>query len=561
MVEVIRSRKGRSLSVLGDPSLLTMDRLELFKDHFDSDPRIASVSLIAGPRPGAWSRGAAPAGSLVIVAKDLQELVGQVSGQDLSSWLELCLKASARGLWHDWWVTSDADVAGAPLLVALSDLDSAEARDLSGTYAHVFAVEPRMDRLTVTIDASWLGPHETGAQVLTTAAIESIARNPDVAGIRLVGIEELPVYAAHLLAHANVELASPESDPSISDIVWYPNQVDGRGTMASARRLGRRVIVTYLDFIAYDIPRYHATTQAWQVYRALQRRIALSVDGVSTISGDVAARLMEEVPRLDPARVQPIILGLDHVTAQEVPASPPAQVRELAEAVGSKRFILVLGNDFGHKNRDFAIRVWQQVLQAGQQCDLVLAGLHVRGSSSKDAEDALTALHVDLRGRVHTVGHVDSASRMWLLSQAAVVLYPTSAEGFGLVPYEAAALGTPSTFTDFGPLREVSGVQGLPKGWSLNAYAADVVSMLTDPNAAEARIGTLMQAISRHSWDTFATELVDFFKRIAAMPISPAGLIGGDSAADAAALSSILSSRSYRLATRMQGAAGRLRRR
>ena len=223
--------------------------------------------------------------------------------------------------------------------------------------------------------------------------------------------------------------------------------------------------------------------------------------------------------------------------------------------------MLVLGNDFAHKNRDFAIKAWQQVLQAGQQCDLVLAGLHVRSSSSKGAEDDLKALHVDLRGRMHSVGHVDSASRAWLLSHAAVVLYPTSAEGFGLVPYEAAALGTPSTFTDFGPLREVSGVAGLPSGWSLEAYTADLVSLLSDPAAAQARVSALRQAIARHTWAGFAEELVAFCRRIAAMPVAPAGLIGGDSAADAAVLSSILSSRSYRLATRMQGVAGRLRRR
>ena len=414
--------------------------------------------------------------------------------------------------------------------------------------------------MTITVDVTWLGPHETGAQVLTTAAVDALARRSDVTAIRLVGLEALPAYAKHLLQHSSVQLVSVEEAPR-SDVVWYPNQIDGRGTIGDARQLGNRVIATYLDLIAYDIPRYHASQQAWESYRALQRRVALSVDGITTISGDVATRLMDEVPRLEPDRVHPIRLGLDHVTGGMTPDAAPEQVRELAAAVGGKRFVLVLGNDFAHKNRDFAIKAWQQVLQAGQQCDLVLAGLHVRSSSSKSAEDDLKALHVDLRGRMHSVGHVDSASRAWLLSHAAVVLYPTSAEGFGLVPYEAAALGTPSTFTDFGPLREVSGVAGLPSGWSLEAYAADLVSLLSDPAAAQARVSALRQAIARHTWAGFAEELVAFCRRIAAMPVAPAGLIGGDSAADAAVLSSILSSRSYRLATRMQGVAGRLRRR
>ena len=82
------------------------------------------------------------------------------------------------------------------------------------------------------------------------------------------------------------------------------------------------------------------------------------------------------------------------------------------------------------------------VTSAGQPCDLVLAGLHVKGSSSKKAEEELGSRHLDLRGRIHAVGHVTSASRAWLLANAEVVLYPSSAQGVGCVSYEAAALGT-----------------------------------------------------------------------------------------------------------------------
>ena len=560
MAEQIRSRKGRTLTVLGDPALLTMDRIEQFRMRIDTDPRIASLSLVAGPGRGGWLRSAAPAGVVVAVADDVQDLVGAVTVDDAATWPAWFRAASERGLWHDWLTTSDADVVRADALVSASEVDAIEESDLSGSHARLNELPIRTGQLSITVDVTWLGPHETGAQVLTTAAVDALARRTDVTAIRLVGLEALPAYAEHLLLHSTVQLVSVENAPK-SDVVWYPNQIDGRGTIGDARQLGNRIIATYLDLIAYDIPRYHASQQAWESYRALQRRVALSVDGITTISADVATRLMDEVPRLEPDRVHPIRLGLDHVTGGMTPDAAPEQVRELAAAVGGKRFVLVLGNDFAHKNRDFAIKAWQQVLQAGQQCDLVLAGLHVRSSSSKSAEDELKALHVDLRGRMHSVGHVDSASRAWLLSHAAVVLYPTSAEGFGLVPYEAAALGTPSTFTDFGPLREVSGVAGLPTGWSLEAYAADLVSLLSDSAAAQARVAALRHAIARHTWAGFAEELVAFCRRIAAMPTSPAGLIGGDSAADAAALSSILSSRSYRLATRMQGVAGRLRRR
>ena len=344
-----------------------------------------------------------------------------------------------------------------------------------------------------------------------------------------------------------MRVVPPGEQPPRSDVVWYPNQIDGRSNIADARRLGARIVATYLDLIAYDIPRYHGSPEAWHAYRALQRRIALSVDGITAISADVAARLLDEVPRLEPERVLALPLGLDHITSAQAPDEPGEDLADTVKALGGKRFVAVLGNDFQHKNRDFAIRVWQRALQAGQPCELVLAGLHVKSSSSKRDEDDLVARHLDLRGRVHTVGHLSSASRAWLLANAEVVLYPTSAEGFGLVPYEAAALGTPTVFTDFGPLREISGLRGLPSTWSADQHAADLVALLSDPQVREARVAALREAIARHSWAGFAERLVGFFELVTRMPEVATSAVGADSAAaDAAALSAVLSSRTWR---------------
>lgn len=560
MTEPLRTRGGRVLAVLGDPSLLTMDRLDEFTRRADAEPRLASLSLVSGPGEG-WLRATAPAGAVTLVALDLADLVGDLPEVDGAAVLEWCRLASRRGLWHDWLTTRDADVARAPVVLDPAGTDLAERDDPSGAQSAAFRRHvPRRGRLTLTVDATWLGPHETGAQVLTTAALAALARRPDVAEIRLIGLTELPSYAAHLAEHEGITL--DDGTGAMSDVIWYPNQIDARSNITAARRLGHRVITTYLDLIAYDIAGYHGSDEAWHAYRALQRRIALSVDGITTISTDVAARLLLDVPRLDAERVRPITLGLDHITAATAPDEPDADLAELVTALGRRRFVLVLGNDFVHKNRDFAIRVWERALQAGQPCDLVLAGLHVRSSSSKPAEDDLVARHLDLRGRVHTVGHVSSASRAWLLAHATAALYPSSAEGFGFVPYEAAVLGTPTTFTDFGPLREVSGVRGLPRGWSVDDYARDLVDLLAEEEARTRRVEALGEAIAQHTWDGFAEAFVDFAQHMIDLPEVPASAVGADAAAaDAAALNAILSSRTWRATAPLRRMGGRIRRR
>lgn len=561
MSETVRSRGGRVLTVVGDAALLTMDRLSEFTARADSDPRIASVSLYGVPgSAGAWLRSAAPAGPLIAIASDVDDLVGPPESLEPEAVAAWARRASERGLWHDWWLTGDVDVARATAILDPLAIDVAEAEDTSSArFAALRDYRPTRGRLTVTVDVTWLGPHETGSQVLTTSAIDALAQNAGVTEIRLVGRPDLPAYASHLVDHERVRLVAEIADAPMSDVVWYPNQIDGRSRISGARSLGERVVATYLDLIAYDIPRYHGSVDAWQAYRSLQRRTALSVDGITTISADVATRLLAEVPRLEPQRVLPLPLGLDHITVEQVPAVPGSDLAQLFGALSNRRFVVVLGNDFQHKNRDFAIKAWERALQAGQPVDLVLAGLHVHGSSSKADEDDLAARHLDLRGRIHTVGHVSSASRAWLLGSASAVLYPSSAEGFGFIPYEAAALGTPTVFTDFGPLREISAMRGVPRHWSIDAYADDLVELLSDQGASDRRVEALRAVVAQHTWADFAERLAAFFREIMALPITATS--GSDTATeDAAALSAILSSRTWRATAPLRRLVDRRRR-
>jgi len=203
---------------------------------------------------------------------------------------------------------------------------------------------------------------------------------------------------------------------------------------------------------------------------------------------------------------------------------------------------LVLGNDFQHKNRDFAIKVWQELLNRGYQLDLILAGLHVKDSSSKDAEKELTSKHVNLRGDITTLGHVTSQERTWLLRDAKAVIYPSSAEGFGFVPHEAAALGTTSTFTEFGPLKEIAQAGTTPKHWNVTEFVNDLEEQIADPN----RTAQLQRIASELTWNHFAEKFVEFAARIVSMPTTPVSTMS-DSSADATSLAQVLSSRSWKL--------------
>jgi glycosyltransferase involved in cell wall biosynthesis len=521
-----KTKSGRVVTVTGDPQLLTMDRIQLFSERFDSDPRIFTISIMATDNPNlneTFLRATAPAGCLIA------QIESDIAVDPKS--------ASERGLWHDWWLTTSADAKKAPVIAEPSVLDLQEREDPSSSHHAAFTNTPiDPNNLTVTIDVTWLGPHETGAQVMTTAGTAALADQSNIKSIRLVGLNELPTYAKHLTDHPKITLGGEGQ----TDIIWYPNQIDQRVDISQARQLGKRVVTTYLDLIAYDIPKYHASPEAWAAYRAMQRKIALSVDGITTISKDVAKRLYQETPRLDPKRIQAIPLGLDHITAETKSEKPK-------DFNPTKPFILVLGNDFNHKNRDFAIKVWQELLNQGHSIDLVLAGLHVKSSSSKAKEQDLTNKHVNLRGTVTTLGHVTSEERNWLLSNAAAVLYPSSAEGFGFVPYEAAALNTPTTFAAFGPLKEISHLTDLPSAWSVKQFSIDLAQIINSQESREFKLIQLQHAINTLTWSRFATQLSAFFTRIADMPLLAIAALGSTPTAESAALAQVLSSRSWKL--------------
>ena len=547
------TRGGKTIAVFGDPqllALLTLDRMQILQEHFDSDPRIASISITATTNTQAndtFLRATAPAGCLIAVA------TSELFDATAEDW---ATQASNKGLWHDWYLSTSRDIAAAGVIREPSALDQQESLDPSSSHHHAATSTPiNPNAMTLTVDVTWLGEHETGAQVLTTAAIAALANQERITAITLTGKDELPTYAQHLTDHPKVTLASSENNSDVTtltqtDIIWYPNQIDQRVNIEQARDLGKRVVTTYLDLIAYDIPRYHASPEAHAAYRAMQRKIALSVDAITTISKDVAKRLYQETPRLDHKRIQAIPLGLDHITAQTAAIKP-------ADLNPTRDFILVLGNDFNHKNREFAIEVWEELLNHGHTIDLVLAGLHVKSSSSKEEEKALIKKHVNLRGHIHTLGHVSSEERAWLLSNAKAALYPSSAEGFGFVPYEAAALGTPTTFAAFGPLKEISQLTDLPTDWDKNQFAQDLGELISNEESAQQRVNQLTTIINELTWQHFADQLTDFFAKIAELPTAPTAALGSTSTAESAALAQVLSSKSWKLTAPLRRITGK----
>ena len=366
--------------------------------------------------------------------------------------------------------------------------------------------------LQVLIDAARLSPQEMGTQVATVALIRALARRRDVARVCVALAGELPPYAASLRDEPKVVArVVPGRDFSAFgevDVAHRPFQPDSPTDMAACQAVAARTAITVLDLIAYHAVSYQLAPEHWITYRDWLRQSIAQADAVIAPTADVRRQILLERLPVDDERLPVAELGTDHLTGLE-PATPAAGLTE------GERFLVVLGADYSHKNRDLAVRAHRQLCeQRGFDGPLVMAGTPVHGSSS-DLEQAARAPDQ----RVVVLPDVTSEERNWLLRHAAVVLYPTSGEGFGLVPFEAARFGTPTAFVPFGPLAELAG--GLPVmagDWSPGSLAEAAARLLDDPALARAQVEATIAAGNRWTWDATAAQLAAIYRAMLARP-------------------------------------------
>lgn len=376
----------------------------------------------------------------------------------------------------------------------------------------------------VLLDGSCLGRREMGTQVQTVALIKALAASDDVDRLAVSLATDVPAYAAAALAHPKVDARrAPLTDASVfggADVVHRPFQPDGALDVDAWRAVGRRTVLTVLDLISYRGPAYHPSVAVWLAYRRALAGAVGRVDAVVTPSLDVAHQIRAERLPVEGDRLVASTLGMDHLGGDEAATIPPALL-ERGYAAG--RFLLVMGANYAHKNRDIARLTQAELVRRGLDVALVAAGAGVPfGSSRADEAGVSRATETGIAPagcEVFVLPDIKAEERNWLLRHAALVLYPTSAEGFGLVPSEAARFGTPTVFVPTGPLGEL--YRDLPvtaRDWSARALADAAECLLADPALSRAQVGAVVGAGAAYTWDAAAAGLVAVYRSILSLP-------------------------------------------
>ncbi len=117
--------------------------------------------------------------------------------------------------------------------------------------------------------------------------------------------------------------------------------------------------------------------------------------------------------------------------------------------------------------------------------------------------------------RVHFAGYIDDATRNRLYREAAVTVFPSLYEPFGIVALEGMAARTPVVVSDTGGLREIveHGVDGLKcYTGSANSLADNILTVFGDRELSRRMMAKGYEKVRDHySWDVIARQTVNVY--------------------------------------------------
>jgi glycosyltransferase involved in cell wall biosynthesis len=394
------------------------------------------------------------------------------------------------------------------------------------------AARRALGKLSVTIDARILRGSISGPQAETLELIEALAKaghvqvrvllDPAVGRDALAALDRMP----------SVERLYPNDvGPALerSAIVHRPYQVTSAEDLELLPRLGERVVITHLDLIAFHNPGYVGSFERWAQFRRVTRQSLALADQVIFLSEHAARDAIRE-GLVEPDRARVIAMAVGRRPGQSEQRRP--------SGAPDGAFLLCIGNDFRHKNRLFALRLLEALRERGWDGRLVLAGAHVGHGSSRGEEAAYLATRPDLAGAVHELPSVSEPEKAWLYANAAAVVYPTVYEGFGLIPFEAAAAGTPCLFADQASLGEVLPAEAATLvPWDPEASAERVEALLRDGPERDRHIELVTQAArATHDWESIGAALLETYEQAARQPYREAAVLAADAEAREAEL-------------------------
>jgi glycosyltransferase involved in cell wall biosynthesis len=391
-------------------------------------------------------------------------------------------------------------------------------------------LEAQVEQLRVTVDLRCCAYPLSGTQVNALNLVRSLANSQDMRLSVLLPAQLDQSARPHVEAlPASVRRHHAEqSDAPPAQVFHRPYQLLSENEITDVLSQGTRLVMTHQDMILDRTPAYFPSKEHWRGHTAATALSFVAADEVAFFSEHARKEAIRD-GLVDPAKTSVVPPGTDHFDASSGDEIRPP---ELGETLTSeeKPFILVLCNSYFHKNRVFALRVAEELRREhAWQGTLVFAGGWTPEGSSRGDEDTFLAHHHELRTRFVDLGRVSDEEQRWLYRHAAVVLYPTLYEGFGLIPFEAAAAGTPCVYSSRSSVAEYLPAEGaLLDLADVVTTARQLSAVLQRADAGDSIVRAIQLAGKALTWDRAAASYARVYRRSLERPVGLALAAGGE---------------------------------
>jgi len=277
-----------------------------------------------------------------------------------------------------------------------------------------------------------------------------------------------------------------------------------------------RTIVTCHDLDAFRSLLTPDDEKRSGAFRAMTREILSGLQRAARVICDTASIRDELVTGglVARDRLAVIPLGVDRVffTARDEAAERTAS--RVAPVPAGAVEILHVGTTADRKRIDVLIRVFAALSRDFPELRLTRVGEPL----TRSQQHLLRETGVD--DRLIAVNGVDEATLAALYRRAALVLQPSSREGFGLPVVEALAAGTPVIASDLTVLREVGGEAiEFCKVGDVAAWTEKAAMLLRERRDAplpwSVRRERGREHARRFTWERFANDTVDVYRDVA----------------------------------------------